>query len=282
VGVHEPDLRNCDGAPQQLQQPASNAQELRSKAGQSSPSAGTPSFPMSMTCQRWDSGNRFAARRLKQNSGSLRDSHYQGGQQRNSDTALQAAPELVAGDSKIQLRLNGAELQPVPIVQSGEGTASEASISLPADLLTSDNELVFHLLGRLSGTPDNAPVLTRIEGSTQIALAGSILPLANNLGLLPAPFFDRSNNRPLQLPFVFATQPSRSALKAAGIVASYFGVMTDNRGAHFPTYIRDLPAGNCVYFVERSADQSPALKLAELHGPVIAMRSNPPTITGRC
>jgi cellulose synthase (UDP-forming) len=254
----------------------SNAQELRSKAGQSSPSAGSAEFSdvydLPALGQRKPVLLRGAEAEFRLNFGIPITKVV------SSATLIlryQAAPELVAGDSKIQLRLNGAELQPVPIVQSGEGTASEASISLPADLLTSDNELVFHLLGRLSGTPDNAPVLTRIEGSTQIALAGSILPLANNLGLLPAPFFDRSNNRPLQLPFVFATQPSRSALKAAGIVASYFGVMTDNRGAHFPTYIRDLPAGNCVYFVERSADQSPALKLAELHGPVIAMRSNP-------
>ena len=185
------------------------------------------------------------------------------------------APELVAADSQIQLQLNGSAIQATPIVQSGEGDVSETRVSLPADLLTSDNELVLHLRGRLSAAENGAPALTRIERSTQIELAGSILPLANDLGLLPAPFFDHSNHRPLHLPFVFAAKPSREALKAAGIVASYFGVMTDYRGAYFPAHIADLPTGNFVYFVEGHAGLSPALNLAAARGPVIAMRSNP-------
>lgn len=186
------------------------------------------------------------------------------------------APELLTKESQIQLRLNGNDIDLIPVEAPGENGVSEARVVLPSDLLTSDNELIFELRGKLKASSDagGTNVLTRIDLNSEIELDGSILPLANDLGLLPAPFFDRSNNRPLDLPFVFATSPSFSTLQAAGIVASYFGVLTDHRGAHFPVRIRDLPTGNFVYFVDRSAGGAD-LDISGAQGPSIAIRSNP-------
>lgn len=194
-----------------------------------------------------------------------------------------AAPELVASESHLQLLLNGVEVETIPIVQSGTGAAAEVRVTLPAELLGSDNELVFDLKGRLSrdASDTESPVLTRIERSTQIQLSGKLLPLANDLALFPAPFFDRSNSRPVSLPVVFARRPSMQMVEAAGIVASYVGDLADYRGAHFPVSIGSYPAGNLLCFLDRSSGTPAELDLGNLHGPSIAMRNNPSDRSGK-
>ena len=187
-----------------------------------------------------------------------------------------AAPELVSGKSLIALVLNGVNVGTISIEQASSGI-SEARVALPADLLGSDNQLTFNLEGTLSQGTGNSdsPVLTQIERSTQIQLAGKVLPLANDLALLPAPFFDRSNSRPVVLPVVFLAPPSSQMIAAAGIVASYFGVLADYRGVHFPVSIGHFPPGNTLCIVDRSSGSPAELEVGNLHGPGIAMRNNP-------
>ncbi len=194
-----------------------------------------------------------------------------------------AAPELVASESHLVLLLNGVEVETIPLVSSGTEAATEVRVTLPAELLGSDNELVFDLKGTLShdAADSQSPVLTRIERDTQLQLSGKLLPLANDLALLPAPFFDRANSRPVQLPVVFSSRPSLSMIEAAGIVASYFGVLADYRGAHFPVSIGTFPAGNLLCFLDRSTGSFAGLDLEQLHGPVIAMRNNPSDLSGK-
>jgi cellulose synthase (UDP-forming) len=187
-----------------------------------------------------------------------------------------AAPELVSGKSVIALVLNGVDVGTISIEQASSGV-SEARVTLPADLLGSDNQLTFNLEGTLSqgtGNSDSS-ILTQIERSTQIQLTGKILPLANDLALLPAPFFDRSNSRPVVLPVVFMAPPSPQMIAASGIVASYFGTLADYRGAHFPVSIGNFPLGNTLCFVDRSSGSPAELEVGNLHGPGIAMRNNP-------
>ncbi len=193
-----------------------------------------------------------------------------------------AAPELVASESHLELLLNGVEVGTIPIVQSGTGAASEVHVTLPAELLGSDNQLIFSLKGRLNRDADSgSPVLTRIERSTQIQLSGKLLPLANDLALFPAPFFDRSNSRPVSLPVVFASRPSMQMIEAAGIVASYMGDLADYRGARFPVSIGSYPAGNLFCFLDRANGTPAELDLGNLRGPAVAMRNNPGDRAGK-
>ena len=78
------------------------------------------------------------------------------------------------------------------------------------------------------------------------------------------------------VPIVFLGQPSPKALQAAGIVASWFGILTDSAPVRFPVSIGTIPSGQC------DCDQREcgrASRLAEdqreQSGPTIAMRTNP-------
>ncbi|MGU0057663.1 cellulose biosynthesis cyclic di-GMP-binding regulatory protein BcsB [Enterobacter hormaechei] len=52
------------------------------------------------------------------------------------------------------------------------------------------------------------------------------------------PFFDPRDNRPLNLPMVFAGSPDVTEQLAASIVASWFGSRSGWRGRKFPGHVR--------------------------------------------
>ena len=171
------------------------------------------------------------------------------------------APSLSPQTSQLEILLNGSSVSSVPLAAAG----GAIPISLPADLLTSDNALTFHILGHCVSTCDAnaaAGLWTQIDLSTEIHLSGSQLTLANDLRLLPAPFFDGSIQRTVELPIAFTQQPDAALLEAAGVVASYFGKIADYRGIRFPVSIGRIPTGNVVL-------------LATGPGPSVAMEDNP-------
>src|SRR6185369_14040936 len=111
--------------------------------------------------------------------------------------------------------------------------------------------------------------------TSTIELAGNLLPLRNDLKLLPLPFYDASVNLHPVIPGVFFGQPTPKALQAAGIVSSWFGVLTDFREVRFPVSLGSIPSGNAIVIAENSADLPTALKTGGASGPTIAMRANP-------
>ena len=100
------------------------------------------------------------------------------------------------------------------------------------------------------------------------------LTLANDLSLLPAPFYDSKDMQALTLPFVFSARPSPAVLQAAGITASWFGSLASYKGATFPVSFDTVPSGNAVVFA--TSNEKPAgLNLPGINGPTISVMPNP-------
>ena len=106
-------------------------------------------------------------------------------------------------------------------------------------------------------------------------MRASLLPLQNDLKLLPLPFYDAAVNLHPVVPIVFLSQPSPKALQAAGIVASWFGILTDFRPVRFPVSIGTIPTGNAIVIGENQAELPASLKMSASSGPTVAMRTNP-------
>jgi cellulose synthase (UDP-forming) len=189
-----------------------------------------------------------------------------------------AAPAVQPEVSQIQVVLNGSTIASVPVqAGSGTGTGAQASIPLPADLLMPENTLMFQLSGRCGGNclgASDASLTTQIDISSSIEMSGIMLPLANELRLLPSPFFEPSSQRALRLPFVFSREPDTATLEAAGVVASWFGVLADHRGVAFPVFVGRIPPGNVVVLTPAGSAQAAQLNL-NMPGPAIAIRDNP-------
>ncbi len=192
------------------------------------------------------------------------------------------AAELSSG-ARINLNLNGVDVSTIPAEKPGSRGLNETRIDLPAELLSKDNKITLRLSALASKEADSSAktALVELEPGTKLQLAGRLLPLANNLGAFPIPFFDRSSEQPVNLNFVLASRPSRSELQAAGVVASMFGALADARGASFPTTFGTFPAGNAVCFVDRSAGVPSGLNIEDVSGPGIAVRNNPSDESGK-
>ncbi len=168
--------------------------------------------------------------------------------------AYDYSPALIPELSHLRVLLNErtAMLEALPKDKS-LGNARE--INLDPRLFSETNNLRFNLIGhytRQCEDPFHSSLWLTVSDQSRIELTLAPLSRTNDLKYLPAPFFDKRDNLPLRLPFVFASTPSFGTLKAAGVVASWFGLQAGARSAQFPVSLNALPDGNAVVFMQGS------------------------------
>ena len=123
--------------------------------------------------------------------------------------------------------------------------------------------------------PANTTLWSRIHRNTYLDIQGDLLPLADDLKQLPLPFLDPAVVQPLSVPVVFASAPSAKAIQAAGVVTSYFGMVSESRPVRFPVHIGTLPAGNAIVIAEGASNLPAGMDLTSVSAPTVAMRTNP-------
>lgn len=154
----------------------------------------------------------------------------------------------------------------------------EATLTMPAEMLVHDNQITFEFVGHYTlqcEDPSHSTLWSHVDSNTTIELAGNLLPLQDDLKLLPLPFYDAAVNLHPSIPIVFLSQPTPKGLQAAGIVASYFGILTDYRPVRFPVSYGTIPQGNAIIISENASELPAALSVTGSSGPTVAMRTNP-------
>jgi len=192
------------------------------------------------------------------------------------------SPGLLPQISHIKLLLNGtlfATVQPTP-GQSGGSDArdAETELTIPTDLLVHNNTLTVEFIGHYTMVcedPANTTLWARVHRTTYLDIRGDLLPLADDLKHLPVPFLDQAVTQPPSIPVVFASQPSLKAIQAAGVVTSYFGMVSESRAVRFPVHFGTLPQGNVIVIAENPASLPEGLALPNINAPTVAMRTNP-------
>ncbi len=192
------------------------------------------------------------------------------------------SPALLPQLSYLKLMMNGslfATVQPEPGKLGGSrGQESEADISIPPGLLVHNNTLTIEFIGHYTLVcehPANTTLWARVSSDSYLDIRGDLLPMANDLSQLPMPFLDPPTIQPLSIPIVFPTAPSMTAIQAAGVISSYFGMISDNWPVRFPVHIGAIPAGNAIVIAEDPASLPPGLELGAVSAPTAAMRANP-------
>ena len=192
------------------------------------------------------------------------------------------SPSLLPQLSHIELMMNGtlfATIQPTPGPNGrSDSRDAEADFTIPSELLVHNNTLTFEFIGHYTmdcEDPANTTLWARVFPSTYIDIRGNLLHLADDLKHLPMPFVDPAVIQPISVPVVFPTAPSLKAVQAAGIVTSYFGMVSENRPVRFPVHIGTIPSGNAILIAENPTSLPPGLNLSGVHSPTVAMRDNP-------
>nr|Q9WX75.1 RecName: Full=Putative cellulose synthase 3; Includes: RecName: Full=Cellulose synthase catalytic subunit [UDP-forming]; Includes: RecName: Full=Cyclic di-GMP-binding domain; AltName: Full=Cellulose synthase 3 regulatory subunit [Komagataeibacter xylinus]BAA77600.1 bcsABII-B [Komagataeibacter xylinus] len=114
---------------------------------------------------------------------------------------------------------------------------------------TGDNKLNFHFAGEYRRDCNdlfNEILWARISDMSRITLTTVRITPERKLSRLPAPFFDPNQRSTLRVPVVLPATGDRGALRAAGLVASWFGRIADFRKLSFPVSTTIPASGNAV------------------------------------
>jgi cellulose synthase (UDP-forming) len=192
------------------------------------------------------------------------------------------SPSLLPQLSHIKLILNGtlfATVQPTPGQMGGSSSEdAEAEFTIPAELLVHNNALTLQFIGHYTMVcedPANTTLWSRVHRNTFLDLQGDLLPLADDVKQLPMPFLDPAVIQPLSIPIVFESAPSYKAIQAAGVIASYFGLISANRPVRFPIHIGTIPPGNAIVISDNPSNLPSGVDLPTINAPTVAMRTNP-------
>lgn len=180
---------------------------------------------------------------------------------------------------RLRVMLNGTPLTVLQATGQSSDAAVQVDLPLPAELLVHSNTLSFEFQGRQASRCDarlDDLLWARINPLSSLELAGQRLVLSSDLHDLPLPFLDTEIPRQRNIPIVLAGAPSRMAMQAAGVVASYFGVLAQYPLPHFPVYFDTVPQGNVIVLVEgNDAALLSALGMETPTAPALSMRTNP-------
>ncbi len=139
------------------------------------------------------------------------------------------------------------------------------------------NRLNFRFTGRYTADcndPLSGLLWATLSDTSTLTLTVTRLPAQRDLSRLPLPLFDQNVRQKLVLPFVLPAAPSNETLQAAAIVASWFGQLTDFRGARFPVAAEAPPEGNGVV-IAVGRDAPAGIALPPITGPLITEVANP-------
>lgn len=191
------------------------------------------------------------------------------------------SPALLPDMSHLRVSVNGVVVATLPTPSDGAGQVQETDIAIDPRVLVAYNQLDLRLIGhytRECEDPDHTSLWANIDRDSALTIVSQPLALADELALLPAPFFDERDSRKLELPIVFPAAPDTSRLQTAGVVASWFGALAGYRGADFPAYVGRLPdSGNAVVLTtpERMSALLANSGLEAVQGPTIAVLTHP-------
>ena len=188
------------------------------------------------------------------------------------------SPALLPDLSNITVTLNDQYVGTIPVTPN----QPNFTLTMPVNpvFFQAANSLNFHLTGAYTRQCNDllsGLIWGTVYNSSSLTMTVQHLPPQRDLSQLPLPFFDRHENGGLLLPFVLPGQPDDDTLRAAGIVASWFGQQADFRGASFPVSTTP-PSGNAVMIVSSADATLPGLP--PVSGPGVAVLPNPSDPTG--
>lgn len=192
------------------------------------------------------------------------------------------SPAMLDDLSQLVVILNGEVVQTVPLSRVNAGGQTLQIPVNPALFLPGDNRLNLRLIGHYTRDcedPFHSSLWANISNTRSwLDLTVAPLPFMPDLARLPAPFFDRGQNVPVSVPFVFAGRPHGGELAAAASVASWLGSLASYRGSSFKPAFGTLPQGNAIVFLKQQ-NAIPGVTVA-IRGPSAAVLRNPVDANG--
>lgn len=189
------------------------------------------------------------------------------------------SPALLPVQSHIKVLLNNEVVRVIVITK--DYTAGVVAVDVPLDkgLFQEFNRLTLIFIGHYTNDHCEDPLSTTlwadVNSDSELEMNVHHIKLPDDLALLPAPFYDPHDQLAVELPFVFSANPNLETLRAAGIVSSWIGKLSDWRGAHFYTHLNDLPKGNAIVMATNDNRPDSLKDYPAVNSPTLRMVTNP-------
>ncbi len=184
------------------------------------------------------------------------------------------SPSLIEELSHLKVLIND-KITAVEQLSLNKGVGIKKEYVLDHTNMKEYNELRFNFIGhytRQCEDPFHSSLWLSINESTTLELTVVPRAISADLKYLPAPFLDKRDTNPLNLPVVFSATPSLGTLKAAGIVTSWFALQAGTRGAQFPAFLNELPKTHAIVFINGNEDVA---GYKGVPGALISIQPNP-------
>lgn len=183
------------------------------------------------------------------------------------------SPMLASRSGVLEVRLNGELVRRLDAPATG---ARSTTHSVPIDprLVLDQNELTVQFAEPIDcAAADSAGLWAQIAPTSSLNLVMAPLTLADDLSLLPSPFFDPRDPRRNELTLVLSPRASVATLQAAGNVASWFGALSAWRGVRIQARDR-LPGGHAIVLAT-AEDAPPGVALPPIAGASVTLAAHP-------
>ncbi|PLP99054.1 cellulose biosynthesis cyclic di-GMP-binding regulatory protein BcsB [Cupriavidus pauculus] len=188
------------------------------------------------------------------------------------------SPSLVYPLSHLKIRLNDEVVATLPLDQQHAGQQVSREIDLDPRFFTDFNRINVQMIAHYTldhcEDPYHSSLWTDISPTSSLTLTKSTVTLPDNLALLPAPFFDRRDNRRVTVPFVLPANADPVTLRAAGVVASWLGALASYRELRFPV-TRAVPADAHAIALVLPNAQPDGIRIDKIEGPTVSVLPNP-------
>ena len=162
--------------------------------------------------------------------------------------------QLLSELSQINILMNGEPLDAINIEDGLGGQRINKTIEIPKELVTDNNVLTFQLIAHYSKEcedPRDSRLWSVISNYSTIEIVSKQFILQNDLLYFPLPFLDAQVVKKTSVPFVFLNKLGKTTLESAGILASYFGSISNNNNIDYPVHFNNIPKkGNAIVFLD--------------------------------
>ncbi|NYT63867.1 cellulose biosynthesis cyclic di-GMP-binding regulatory protein BcsB [Alcaligenaceae bacterium] len=188
------------------------------------------------------------------------------------------SPALLPRLSHLRVYLNDEMMGVVPVESANPGQQLSHAVPLDARLMTSFNRVRLEFVGHYTDICEDlthTSLWLDVSRKTHIAINQQALATTNDLSFFPEPFFDARDMKPQEVPFVFSSAPGTQGLRAAGILASYFGSQAKWRTIRFPAHYNKLPTQHAIVFAANDARPDLLKSYPQVQGPTVDLISHP-------
>jgi len=193
------------------------------------------------------------------------------------DLTYSYSPALLKELSHVNVLLNDHFVQTIQIDKEGsDNETGHARIALPASELQKYNTLELQLIAHYTlqcEDPLHKDLWFTVQPESKLVFDIQPRVLGDELGLLPAPFFEAQDLLRQEARFVLP-QVTDQRLEAAGMLASWFGALSSFRGMDVSIH-SSIPAQGHSIAILGANESLPGIKMPAVTGPTVAIRSNP-------